>query len=207
MKKILWVLLVFILILIAFWYINENQGISPINGSEPESISVDDTSIDTITKFEDLLLPDGQNMSEWAKKNDPDFVMSFDKESFIKQPGAIKSITQNGDTWALAIDILTPNTKWLPGVDSAGGFFINKNPKIRNLIVRKNTMIYDCGAQYSNGDNVGPRLQDTSNFMSKIEDVIDKSKTDKGLVGEFGYTAYFDILGSDIFVIYQQCLP
>jgi len=129
-------------------------------------------------------------------------------EIFNKQPGAIKSITaQSSNQWVLAIDLLSHNPKWIPGVDSTGGFFINQNTKIRNLTVSTNTKAYDCGVQYADGTVIGPRLQNTSSFISNIQNTINKAKTDLGLIGEFGYTAYFDINGTNITAIYMQCLP
>lgn len=129
-------------------------------------------------------------------------------EVFKNQPGAVKSITvKSNNQWILAVDLLSRNPKWLPGDDSTGGFFINQNTKIRNLTVSNNTKAYDCETQYADGHNVPPSLQNTAAFIAKIQDTINKSKTDKGLVGEFGYTAYFDISGTNITAIYQQCLP
>jgi len=127
-------------------------------------------------------------------------------EIFNNQPGAVKSIKAEGNNqWTLAVDLLTRNPKWLPGVDSNGGFFINQNPKIRNLTVTKDTKTYNC-------ENPGPMPKAMPNslqnaFISEIQDTINRSKTEKGLIGEFGYTAYFDINGNTITAIYQQCLP
>jgi hypothetical protein len=180
---------------------SKEKKLLPDQLSQEELKAIEDAGIDTTSRFEDAQFADGTNISEWAKKNDAGFVVSFDKESFIKQPGAIKSIKREDNKWIFAVDILTLNKEWIPGVDSTGGFFINNNPKIRNLKVVNNTRVYDCGIQNANGSSVGPSLQNTSDFISKIQPQVDNS------TAEFGYTAYFDILGTDIFAIYQQCLP
>jgi hypothetical protein len=129
-------------------------------------------------------------------------------EVFKNQPGAIKSVTASGsNNWVLAVDLLSPNPKWIPGVDSTGGFFINQNSKIRNLNVTSTTKAYDCGMQYGNDTSVPPSLQNISSFISNIKNIVSKAKTDPRSVGEFGHTAYFDISGTNITAIYTQCLP
>lgn len=132
-------------------------------------------------------------------------------ENFINQPGAIKSITTNGiNKWILAVDLLSPNTKWIPGVDSP---YINQNPKIRNLNVTSATKAYDCGTQYANGNNVGPSLQNISSFITNIQNTITQAKADfKNRVGATERMtdwalARFDIRGTNITAIYQSCLP
>ena len=122
-------------------------------------------------------------------------------EFFEKQVGAIQSINKTGDHWILAVDLLTPNTKWIPGVDSTGGPYINQNTRIRNLIVSSNTKTYDCGTQDADGNSTGPRLQNTLDFISRIHDIVLQSKA------KFGYTASFDINEANISSIYEQCLP
>jgi hypothetical protein len=121
-------------------------------------------------------------------------------EIFKNQPGAIKSIAASGNNnWQLAVDLLTRNPKWLPGVDSSGGFFLNENPKIRNLTVTKDTKTYNCGTGVA---GTPPYiLQNTASFISNIQNKVNKSGE------EFGYTTYFDINGTNITAIYEQCLP
>jgi hypothetical protein len=123
-------------------------------------------------------------------------------EVFKNQPGAIKFIdSQGAGKWTLAVDLLSHNSKWIPGVDSTGGFFINQNSKIRNLFITANTKAYTCKDARSDS------LTNTSSFISNIQSTLIKAKTDPVLVGEFGYTAYFDINGTNITAIYMQCLP
>lgn len=111
-------------------------------------------------------------------------------ETFENQPGAIKSIKVNGiNNWTLAVDLLSKNPNWLPGVDSTGEFFINQNPKIRNLNVTRDTKAYNCGF-----DMKPDVLVNTTTFISNIQKSSYK-------------TVYFDIKGTNITSIYQQCLP
>ena len=120
-------------------------------------------------------------------------------EIFNNQPGAIKSVVVKGNNqWILTVDLLTKNPNFLPGETD---FFTNQNLKIRNLTVTKDTKAYNCQ---------NPKdylLGNISSLMSNIQDVINKAKTDSGLIGTFGYTIYFDINGTSITAIYQQCLP
>lgn len=122
-------------------------------------------------------------------------------ESFKNQPGAIKSITSNGtNKWIFAVDLLSANPKWTPG--GSEEFFLNQNTKIRNLSITANTKIYNCDGRGN------PYLfAEVAGYISRIQDLINKSKTDPGLVGHFGYTADFDISGTNITTIYEQCLP
>lgn len=124
------------------------------------------------------------------------------REVFSNQPGAVKSVTRADSNWTLVVNLLSPNPRWIPGGSSdVGGFFIDQNPKTRNLVVTSDTKTYSC-------DGSNPtRLTETSSFLSGIQDTISRSKTDEGIVGEFGYTAYFDINGTTITALYQQCLP
>jgi hypothetical protein len=137
----------------------------------------------------------------WTKNTTYDMYQPLPKENninneesvvevFNNQPGAIKSITTKGDNqWVLAVDLLTKNPNWIPGVDNTGEFFINQNTKIRNLNVTKDTKAYICGV-----DSEPNVLQDIVIFISNIQEVSYK-------------TAYFDINGTNITAIYQQCLP
>ncbi len=129
------------------------------------------------------------------------------QEIFKNQPGAIKSITvRDNNQWVLAVDLLSGNPKWLPGVDSTGGFFINQNSKIRNLIVTQDTKTYDCGPGPDNNDTSADVLNATSSFIAEIKTDIDSGNyTIKGQYG--GPVRYMDINGSTITAIYAQCLP
>ena len=123
-------------------------------------------------------------------------------EVFKNQPGAIKSITNQSDSqWLLSVDLLTRNTHWVPGGES--DFFLNQNPQIRSLLVTKETKTYEC-----NGVNADA-LRNTSKFMSDIQVGMIKRDEESKKFGTkaYDYTSYFDINGSNIIAIYQQCLP
>ncbi|OIO29277.1 hypothetical protein COX93_01600 [Candidatus Nomurabacteria bacterium CG_4_10_14_0_2_um_filter_30_12] len=110
-------------------------------------------------------------------------------EFFHNQPGDIKSITKENNQWILAVDLLSRNPDWLPGVDSTGEFFINQNPKIRNLSVTENTKTYNCQQ-----DVEASFLMNTAIFISNLQKASYK-------------TVYFDINGTNVTAMYQQCLP
>jgi hypothetical protein len=111
-------------------------------------------------------------------------------EFFHNQPGDIKSIIVKGENqWILAVDLLSRNPNWLPGVDSTGEFFINQNPRIRNLNVTENTKTYNCQQ-----DVEASFLLNTAIFISNLQKASYK-------------TVYFDIDGENITAMYQQCLP
>jgi uncharacterized protein YxeA len=123
-------------------------------------------------------------------------------EVFKNQPGTIKSITNQGDSqWLLSVDLLTRNTHWVPGGQS--DFFLNQNTKVRNLFATKETKTYEC-----NGVNADA-LRNTSKFMSDIQAGMIKRDEEAKKFGTkaYDYTSYFDINGSNIIAIYQQCLP
>ncbi|HEU0085404.1 MAG TPA: hypothetical protein VFQ59_00370 [Candidatus Paceibacterota bacterium] len=126
-------------------------------------------------------------------------------ENFNNQPGAVKSIQTNSSTsWTLAVDLLTHNPNWLPGVDSSGGFFINQNTMIRNLSVTNATKTYICGAGPDGNSTTADVLENTSSFLSSINANIKNKDYNSQFVGP---TSYFDIKGTSIIAIYQQCLP
>ena len=58
-------------------------------------------------------------------------------------PAEIKNVFQKDSTTYLTLDMLTINKDFKPG---ATDFFINQNPKIRDISINKNTKAYDCGA-------------------------------------------------------------
>ncbi len=125
-------------------------------------------------------------------------------EIFTNQPGAVKSIIDKSNgQWVLAVDILTPNQNWMPGVDSTGGFFLNQNTKIRNLDVTSSTKMYSCGTETR-----PDVLQNTSIFIQNIQKRIDDYNKLNGQQKSVSYVSYyFDINGSNISAIYEQCLP
>jgi len=111
-------------------------------------------------------------------------------EFFKNQPGEIKSIRiQSNNSWILDVDLLSSNPDWLPGVDSSGEYFVNRNPKIRSLNVTSTTKTYNCGP-----DTTPNVLQDASNFIQVIQKGDYKNR-------------YFDINNTNITAMYEQCLP
>lgn len=133
-------------------------------------------------------------------------------EVFSNQPGAIKSIIANGtNRWLLVVDLLTINTKWLPGVNDP---FVNQNTKIRNLNVTTNTKTYNCGAGPDGNDTTADVLISTSNFVTNLQNKITQRKSDlKYRIGgpieimTDWIVSSFDIDGTNITAIYEKCLP
>lgn len=123
------------------------------------------------------------------------------KDIFKNQPGAIKSIKIEGNNqWTLAVDLLSINANWIPGVDSTGGPLLNQNTLIRNLTVTANTKTYNCGNS----------LVNTSSFITNLENTITRIKSERasGTAGkmEDWTTVYFDIDGSDVTAIHDNCI-
>jgi hypothetical protein len=113
-------------------------------------------------------------------------------EIFNRQPGEIKSVTKRDQVWIVSVDLLTHNPKWLPGDDSRGEFFINQNNKLRDLTITNTTKAYACGSG-SNGELI--------NISEDIQVFMDTFNSE-------GYmTRYFDIVGTNVVSIYEQCLP
>jgi len=138
---------------------------------------------------------DLQRAKQTEEKTEIQSTEESTSEVFKNQPGEIKSIESKGSNeWLLAVDLLSHNPKWIPGVDSTGGFFINQNPKIRNLNVSNTTNIYVCGPGPDENDTSADILVSTSDFIKEIQSSDYK-------------TRYFDINGSNITAVYQQCLP
>jgi hypothetical protein len=118
-----------------------------------------------------------------------------ESEIFQNQPGEVKSITNTGvNEWVLEVDLLTHNPNFLPGIND---FFMNQNSKIRNLNVNSSTQTYFCGAGPDNNDTTADIIQNTSNFIQYVQNMLNE--------GVKYY--YFDISGTEITAIYQQCLP
>lgn len=112
-------------------------------------------------------------------------------EIFNNQPGSVKVLTPElGIRWVMAVDLLTLNLNFIPGEND---FFINQNPKIRNLIATYNTKTYKCGA-----DQKPSVLQNTGDFINDMQ---------KNIISNGQATVYFDINGTSITAMYQQCLP
>lgn len=116
-------------------------------------------------------------------------------EVFTNQPGDIKSIATNGtNSWVLAVDLLSRNPNWIPGVDSSGPFFLNQNTQIRNLNLTNSTKVYNCGEGPDNNPTTADVIISNSDFVKDIQSSEYKKR-------------YFDINRTNIVSIYQQCLP
>lgn len=128
------------------------------------------------------------------------------QEFFVNQPGEVKLITSIGvNQWVLAVDLLTHNPNFIPGVS---GFFINQNPKIRNLNVTNTTNTYLCGAGPDGNETTADVPQNTSSFMQGVQSRINEFNQLNIQQQLATYVAYyFDIERTDITAIYQQCLP
>lgn len=113
-------------------------------------------------------------------------------EIFDHQAGIIKSIKSNEtNKWTFVVDLLSRNSKWTPGDDNEP-FFLNQNTKIRNLNVNSSTKTYECGDSPDTGA-FGPFI------LSNTLDTIKQIQPDD--------IKYFDINGTNITTIYEQCLP
>ena len=124
-----------------------------------------------------------------------------------KQPGAILSIImQNDSTWIFKVNLLKRNLKWLPGSnsDSTRDFFLTLNLKVKDLIVNKKAKIYEC-----NDRGQAKTYAKSSDFIDMIQKTITRNKNESERHGRkpYSYTAYFDIDGTTITAIYEQCLP
>ncbi len=133
------------------------------------------------------------------------------QEVFRNHPGKVISIINRGEyLWSINVDILSPNPKWLPGVDGTGPFFINIDPKIRNLNITPATRAYVCGAGPDGNETTADVLTDTKifidgqNIQNRLND-INIMTTEQKIYNHVAY--YFDINGANIGAIYQQCLP
>jgi len=135
-------------------------------------------------------------------------------EVFNQQGGAIKSIKANGtNKWVFAVDLLTHNPDWEPGVNDP---YLNQSTKIRNLNVTANTKTYGCesGPGGSGPNQAKIANTNTASFVSDIQNSITRAKGDiKNRIGgpiesmTDWVTYNFDIKGADITAIYTQCLP
>ena len=112
-------------------------------------------------------------------------------------PAEIKKIFEENGTTYLTLDILTINKDFQPGVTD---FFINQNPKLRDIAINENTKAYDCGA--------GPDNNATTPDVSvSVQTVLDSMQQWLATSGNWPLTYYFDIKNNTINTIYQQCLP
>lgn len=123
------------------------------------------------------------------------------------QPGAIKNIKiLSKEKWIIEIDLLIFNPKWLPGVDSTGGIFLNQNSEIKKLTIDYNTKKYKCSDGLDNNPTTPDVLIKTLDYISHIQKYLKKNKNATGhIVSDF--IAYFDIDGDKIITVYDQCLP
>jgi len=131
-----------------------------------------------------------------------DIISNEDK--LANQAGAILQIEmQNDSTWNLKIELLERNPKWKPGVDSTGGFFLRLN-KTLNLEISIKAKSFKCD------DRALPELSvRTKDYIYEIQKRIARFEKDAERFGHepILYTAYFDIVGTTITSIYEQCLP
>ena len=107
-------------------------------------------------------------------------------------PAEIKTIVQESWTTILTLDMLTMNPNFQPGVND---FFINQNPKLRDIAISNETKAFNCG-----NDN----KPDVSVSLETIIAYIQQRLTD---TTNWPITYYFDIADGKINTIYQQCLP
>lgn len=105
-------------------------------------------------------------------------------EVFKNQPGYIKSITSKGNgLWSIAVDLVTTNPDFLPGV--VGPRFLNQNTKIRNLNINSTTKIVPgCGQVFVSNDGF---MKDTLKMLPNANPF------------------YFDIKGGNISKMIESC--
>lgn len=114
-------------------------------------------------------------------------------ESFNHQPGEIKVIKDIGrGQYEITVDLLTPNPKWIPG--GSEKFFSNQSLKIRSLYMDLSTKTYNCGEGTDGNLTTADVPENNSIFINKINNSNYKNR-------------YFDISGTKIVAIYEQCLP
>lgn len=158
-------------------------------------------------KISETIVPETTTMERQVNLDTPEIAVASSSEDstteiFRNQPGAIKTIiNQKDNEWLLTIDLLTRNPNWRPGEEI--DFFVNQNAKVRNLLVTEETKTYECNNAKAD------TLRNTSNFMSDIQNNMMKREREAEKFGTrtLDYTSYFDISGSKITAIYQQCLP
>ena len=190
MNKTVWIILLVIVVGIGAYVIGKNS-----NGVKNEiTPTTQTTSQQSIS----------QNSSAVSTVPTPVSSESSTKEVFTEQPGAIKSITTEGNgSWQLSVDLLTLNPHWQPGVDTSGEFFINQNSQLRNLAITPSTKAYSCG-----NNNVANVSMSTPTFISEIQTRINQHNQETAQQQASQYVSYyFDINGSNISAIYEQCLP
>jgi hypothetical protein len=193
MKKLLAVIML-VIALCLVWYIYIKN---------PSTIEV--------TQTQDLILND--NLDQTKKDVTNNQVINSEnpnQEVFRNQPGQIMSLKNQLNGMIVDVDILSRNTKWLPGVDGAGQFFINQDPKIRNLNITPATRSYICGLGPDINETTADVLVDIKTFIEG-QNIINKLNEliylPIGQKRDNYPVYYFDINGSNIGAIYEQCLP
>lgn len=168
----------------------------------PENIGikfdVDDSENSRLSKAENADIVKSEKSSIPLIQND-DIVASLSeggKDVFEDQYGIIKSATNVGkNQWILAVDLVTRNSKWLPGIGKEP-FFINQNPKIRNLNITTETKAYHlCSGPEGKPVNIEVFMQDLQKTMERNLEVARE------------VARIFDITGHDIVNIYSSCVP
>jgi len=101
----------------------------------------------------------------------------------------VVAVSADGKT--VILDFLARNPKWLPGNNSEGPFFLNDNPKLRDVLINNSTKAFAFSGV--SGAAIAPISVETT-----ISDLNSGSNS---------HIAYFDIEDGVITAIHQQCLP
>lgn len=117
------------------------------------------------------------------------FSFSASGETYKDQPAAVVAVST--DSKIVTLDFLARNPKWLPGNNSKDPFFLNDNPKLRDVLINGSTKAFVCGGVS------GAAIVPTS-AATMISDLNSGSNS---------HIAYFDIEDGAITAIHQQCLP
>lgn len=149
---------------------------------QKSEVKVEDTSLST----------DMQSTTTVATTSEVRGVIKEDlsqPETFKKQPVKILSIKDLGNNmWSVQADVLTYNPDWTPGGHM--GLYLNKNSKIRTLIISKVTKVNVC-------DNEGILSPSTANSL--VSDIAKILKTGSEFI------LSMDIEGSKIVATYEKC--
>ncbi len=106
-------------------------------------------------------------------------------------PAEITAITEKNGITYLTLDMLTINKDFKPGITD---YFINQNPKIRDLSIAADAKAFNCDTN------------STPTLSASLNDTI--TAIQQSLSGATAKVIYsFDIADGKINTIYQQCLP
>ncbi|TSC60503.1 MAG: hypothetical protein LiPW15_381 [Parcubacteria group bacterium LiPW_15] len=112
-------------------------------------------------------------------------------ETYKDQPAAVVAVSADGKT--VTLDFLARNPRWVPGSDLGGPFFLNDNPKLRDVSVNSSTKAFAFVCSSASGMAIVP--------ISAATMISDLNS------GSNSHIAYFDIEEGAIVAIHQQCLP